>query len=53
VGEFKYREIADILQIPIGTVMSSLARCRLRLRQRLVAYGEEWGLLRAPRRSDP
>lgn len=45
VGEFKYREIADILQVPIGTVMSGLARCRLRLRQRLVEYGEERGLL--------
>ena len=47
VGEFKYREIADILQVPIGTVMSGLARCRLRLRQRLVAFGEERGLLKA------
>lgn len=46
IGEFKYREIADILQVPIGTVMSSLARCRVRLRQRLVHYGEEQGLLK-------
>lgn len=46
VGEFKYREIAEILQIPIGTVMSSLARCRFRLRQRLVEYAEDRGLLR-------
>jgi RNA polymerase sigma-70 factor (ECF subfamily) len=46
MGEFKYREIADILQVPIGTVMSRLARCRLRLRQRLVRYGEEHGLLK-------
>lgn len=45
IGEFKYREIAEILQIPIGTVMSSLARCRLRLRQRLVAFGDGRGLL--------
>jgi len=45
IGEFKYREIAEILQVPIGTVMSSLSRCRLRLRQRLAAYGEESGLL--------
>jgi RNA polymerase sigma-70 factor (ECF subfamily) len=45
VGEFKYREIAEILQVPIGTVMSSLSRCRLRLRQRLVAFGQERGLL--------
>ncbi|MBI1914102.1 MAG: RNA polymerase sigma factor [Planctomycetes bacterium] len=46
VGEFKYREIADILQVPIGTVMSSLSRSRARLRQRLVRYGEEQGLLK-------
>ncbi len=39
IGDFKYREIAEILQVPIGTVMSSLARSRLRLRQRLVQYG--------------
>jgi RNA polymerase sigma-70 factor, ECF subfamily len=45
IGEFKYREIAEILQIPIGTVMTSLARGRLRLRQRLAKFGEEHGLL--------
>lgn len=47
IGEFKYREIADILQVPIGTVMSSLARCRLRLRQCLVEFGVERGLLKS------
>jgi RNA polymerase sigma-70 factor (ECF subfamily) len=46
IGQFKYREIAEIVQVPIGTVMSTLARCRLRLRQRLVHYGEERGLLK-------
>jgi RNA polymerase sigma-70 factor (ECF subfamily) len=46
IGEFKYREIAEILQVPIGTVMSSLSRSRCRLRQRLVRYAEERGLLR-------
>src|SRR5262249_9546713 len=46
VGEFKYREIADIMEIPVGTVMSSLARCRLRLRQRLAEFGKERGLLK-------
>jgi RNA polymerase sigma-70 factor (ECF subfamily) len=46
IGEFKYREIAEILQAPIGTVMSTLARSRVRLRQRLVRCGEERGLLR-------
>jgi len=33
IGEFKYREISEIIQVPIGTVMSTLSRCRLRLRQ--------------------
>lgn len=31
-----YREIADVTGIPMGTVMSSLARARRRLRQRLI-----------------
>jgi RNA polymerase sigma-70 factor (ECF subfamily) len=48
IGEFKYREIADILQVPIGTVMSSLSRCRSRLRQRLVQFAEQRGLLKRP-----
>lgn len=33
-----YREAADVLQIPIGTVMSRLARARMQLRRQL---GEE------------
>lgn len=46
IGEFKYREIADILDIPIGTVMSSLARCRAKLRRLLDDYAREQGLLK-------
>lgn len=47
VGGFKYREIADILGQPMGTVMSALARARHRLRHELVEYGREHGLLKA------
>ena len=43
---FTYREIADLLEIPIGTVMSHLARSRVKLRERLALYAEEIGFLR-------
>ena len=46
IGEFKYREIADVLQIPLGTVMSNLARSRVRLRQGLIEHGKKAGLFR-------
>jgi len=37
-----YQEIAAISVIPLGTVMSRLARARQRLEQSLVALNEEW-----------
>lgn len=37
VEEMKYREIAAVLEIPLGTVMSRIARGRAALRQALLA----------------
>lgn len=35
--EFSYREIADQMEVPIGTIMSRLARAKSHLRRRLTA----------------
>jgi RNA polymerase sigma-70 factor, ECF subfamily len=44
---FSYQEIADILGIPRGTVMSRLFRGRRAMRKLLTRYGRENGYLRA------
>lgn len=46
VRDFTYQEIADILQIPIGTVRSRLFRGRRLLRESLEKYARERGLIR-------
>lgn len=43
VEEFAYKEVAGLLRIPIGTVMSRLHRGRRMLRQELSGYAERFG----------
>src|SRR5438552_2526033 len=45
VEGFAYKEIADILDIPIGTVMSRLHRGRRALQKRLYEFGQQRGLV--------
>jgi RNA polymerase sigma-70 factor (ECF subfamily) len=51
VEGFSYKEIADILDIPIGTVMSRLHRGRKALQKRLYEFGRQRGLVREPEES--
>jgi RNA polymerase sigma-70 factor, ECF subfamily len=44
VQEFSYKEIAEMLDIPVGTVMSRLSRGRRQLRSRLANYAGAAGL---------
>ena len=43
---FSYAEIANILDIPMGTVMSRIHRARVRLRTLLADYAREVGVLK-------
>ncbi len=47
--ERSYREIAEELGIPVGTVMSHLARARRKLRERLHELATDLGLAGGPR----
>ena len=44
VHDFLYKEVADILEIPIGTIMSRLHRARLGLRKALTKNAEAFGI---------
>ncbi|MBE7506917.1 MAG: RNA polymerase sigma factor [Planctomycetia bacterium] len=39
--EFSYKDIADMLDLPLGTVMSHVHRARIKLRERLASFAIE------------
>lgn len=45
LGELSYQECAEILKVPIGTIMSRLFRARQQLQNELTDYARERGLL--------
>jgi RNA polymerase sigma-70 factor (ECF subfamily) len=52
VEGFSYKEIAEIMDVPIGTVMSRLHRGRKSLQKQLWEFGRERGLLPATNGQD-
>jgi RNA polymerase sigma-70 factor (ECF subfamily) len=46
IGEFNYKEIHELLSIPLGSVIGYLSRARKRLRIALAEYAAERGLFR-------
>jgi RNA polymerase sigma-70 factor, ECF subfamily len=51
VEEFSYKEIADTLRIPLGTVMSRLSRGRKLLRQELAEVARSYGIDPRPKQA--
>src|SRR5256886_5687227 len=47
VEGFSYKDAADVLGVPIGTVMSRLHRARRQLQRSLYDYAQESGIVRA------
>src|ERR1041385_4263295 len=47
VEGFSYKDAAEVLAVPIGTVMSRLHRARRQLQRSLYDYAEESGIVRA------
>ena len=50
--DFSYKEIADIMECPAGTVMSRLYRGRKMLQQALYQYAVEQGIIKAGSHAD-
>lgn len=44
--DFSYKEIAELLDLPMGTVMSHVYRARMKLRERLAALALAEGVIR-------
>ncbi|MBI4556729.1 MAG: RNA polymerase sigma factor [Candidatus Hydrogenedentes bacterium] len=44
---FSYQEIAEILEMPVGTVMTHLSRGRAKMRKALLEYALERGIVRS------
>ena len=53
VEGFSYKEIAEIMEVPTGTVMSRLHRGRKLLRESLAAYAKERGFGKDIKKSPP
>jgi RNA polymerase sigma-70 factor, ECF subfamily len=52
VEEFSYKEIAETLKIPLGTVMSRLSRGRKLLRQELAEVARSYGINTRTKQAD-
>jgi RNA polymerase sigma-70 factor, ECF subfamily len=48
IEELSYKEIAEAVDVPIGTVMSRLFRARQKLSDQLQGFAAQQGVLRAP-----
>jgi RNA polymerase sigma-70 factor (ECF subfamily) len=46
IEELSYKEIADAISVPLGTVMSRLHRARQRLSEQLKGYAAREGIIR-------